>query len=59
MKELSSIERRARIARIAMHDLCKIAKVSPATVSRWKAGGTITIKPLKRLEDTLTVLEKK
>lgn len=63
MKEqvLENLQRRAFDARITMTELCKRAKVSPATISRWRSKDKPTGKPwpqtVLKLERVLDELE--
>lgn len=58
MDDISQIEARARAVRIPLYKLCLAAKVSPATISRWKRGDhNPSVATLDKLERELTRLE--
>lgn len=58
MDDISQIEARARAVRIPLYKLCLAAKVSPATISRWKRGDhTPSVGTLDKLERELARLE--
>ncbi len=56
---LTALLQRCFDARLPVYELCDMAKVSRATVSRWKARpDSITTRPLAKLEAALDTLER-
>lgn len=51
------IDRRARALGLRMGALCRLAKVSPSTPSRWKAGVPANLGTINKLKDKLSELE--